>query len=753
MATKKIKILNPSRLAENTDFARAELGGRWSLTEGGYKYERNLNPSNLVFRESRAELPVTDDDIDSGVINRMTETYRIDERIQEDQDWLSYVESLFLNKSHSDYSAQINTYPTNEEALNAELDITDDLQGVEFEYNFLDRNYERELQQISRHNALTSIYEILDETTKPGRDLVGDAVVDFDILRGTSAAIIRNNARNVRFRPRDLLVAPENNDLVIETNGNKYLFPMYAQVNISTSENNEITTALADTGLAGLLLRDIRESATNGIITLMTEPYKYSNVVTNAEGEPITTSFDVVANSLMALTWWSRDVPAWAFPPPLETGDAVFVGPDTQSSIRATESEIMFPAGVSTFKDKMLALGALHSRNYNDILKGRYSYSEDIMYKIEKYNVTSDSITANSPVQTFYMFNFSEVRDFMSQERKLRFIDTQVKYGQQYTYSVTAFVGIVGADYEYSNIQPFQNARPRSATFTVTTTTKLKILEVPIFLASGRILDNPPLSPQIKFAPILGQTNSLKMLFGANTGAEEAEPIALSEEEQSLFDQIAVNQGRNDGTIMFKEDDNPVSYQVYRVEAPPNSYDDFINNLYAIASTTERKNNITLEASTSTVTAIQKPNVKYYYMFRTVDFHGNVSNPSEVYEIELYDDGGAGYPIIRPYEFGEVSTKVDSKSARKIIQIVPRFTQAFLNEEASGLVVDGEVQTALGKKDIVLGLEDEPLFARDLPGTTKKGKKFKIRLTSKSTGKMVDLNVTFQTKRIRSRFE
>tara|TARA_R110002020_G_scaffold58122_1_gene159550 strand:- start:3250 stop:5511 length:2262 start_codon:yes stop_codon:yes gene_type:complete len=753
MATKKIRILNPSGLANNTDLVRAELGGRWVLSDSGYKYERNLNPSTLAFRESRTELPVTDDDIDLGVISRMTEVYRIDERIQEEQDWLDYVDKLFLNKSHSDYSAQINTYPTNEEALNADLNVTDDLQGVEFRYNFLDRNYERELQKVSQHSALTSIYEILDETTKLGRDLVGDSVVDFDILRGTSAAALRKNARNLSFRPRSLFVAPENNDLVLETNGNKYLFPMYAQVNVATSENNEITKALADTGLAGLLLRDIRESATNGIVTLTTEPYKYSNVVTNAEGESVSANFDVIANSLMALTWWSRDVPAWAFPPPLEADDAVFLGPDTQSSIRATESEIMFPAGVSTFKDKMLALGTQYARNYNDILKGEYAYSEDIMYKIEKYNVASDSITANSPVQTFYMFNFSEVRDFMSQERKLRFVDTQVKYGQQYTYSVTAFVGIVGADYEYSSIRPLQNARPRSATFTVNTTTKLKILEVPIFLASGKILDNPPLSPQIRFAPVLGQTNNLKMLFGANTGTEETKPIALSEEEQSLFDQIAINQGRSDGTIMFKEDDNPVSYEIYRVVEPPSSYDNFIGNLYAIANTTERKDNITLEASTSTLTAVQKPNTKYYYMFRTIDFHGNISNPSEVYEIELYDDGGAGYPIIRPYEFGEVSTKTNTKTARKIIQIVPRFTQAFLNEEASGLIVDGEVQSALGKKDIILGLEDEPLFARDLPGTTKKGKKFKVRLTSKSTGKMVDLNITFQTKRIRSRFE
>ena len=89
---------------------------------------------------------------------------------------------------------------------------------------------------------------------------------------------------------------------------------------------------------------------------------------------------------------------------------------------------------------------------------------------------------------------------------------------------------------------------------------------------------------------------------------------------------------------------------------------------------------------------------------------------------------------------------MDSKPARKIIQIAPRFTQAFLNEEASGLVdtATGEIKSAMGSK-IYLGVEDDPLFGRG-----DKPRKFKIRITSKTTGKKVDLNVSFKTKEVKA---
>jgi hypothetical protein len=112
-----------------------------------------------------------------------------------------------------------------------------------------------------------------------------------------------------------------------------------------------------------------------------------------------------------------------------------------------------------------------------------------------------------------------------------------------------------------------------------------------------------------------------------------------------------------------------------------------------------------------------------------------------------------GYPIIRGFQFNDEDPKTSSKAARKLIQIVPRITQAILNEPASNIQNPDGTSTVVGKTNISLGVEDESLFATTAGYGVKTGKKFKIRLISKSTGKKVDINIDFNTNRVRSEIE
>jgi hypothetical protein len=140
-----------------------------------------------------------------------------------------------------------------------------------------------------------------------------------------------------------------------------------------------------------------------------------------------------------------------------------------------------------------------------------------------------------------------------------------------------------------------------------------------------------------------------------------------------------------------------------------------------------------------------RPNRKYYYTFRAIDVHRHVSNPSPVYEVEMVNDGGTIYPVIKIIDFqeGEKMTRSPQKSFKKHIKIFPNFMQKVIDEEGSelfGLVDGGDrwifglVDSPIGK-DIKLGIQEESVW----------NKQFKVRFISKKTGRKFDINMKFKT--------
>ena len=269
----------------------------------------------------------------------------------------------------------------------------------------------------------------------------------------------------------------------------------------------------------------------------------------------------------------------------------------------------------------------------------------------------------------------------------------------------------------------------------------VKIMEVPMFSETVSVVDNPPLTPHVTFNGFVGVNNKVLFSFDNAVGEELAVPIILNGDDPSAFDKIRRKQDRdythNDTEynpenksnayvkqkITYKADDLASEYQVFRRFNKPSSPNDF--------TLEDRIVSLDTAEAASFVDNIS-PNTKVYYMFRSVDRHGHVSNPSETYQVEIVDDDGAVYILVDVIDYqkkGEPGTR--TRSFKRYLQLDPAFLQTLINESKTNF---GNSNTALGTNP-VLGVLSDSIYDN---------KKFKVRVTSRATGKKIDINLEFK---------
>jgi hypothetical protein len=112
------------------------------------------------------------------------------------------------------------------------------------------------------------------------------------------------------------------------------------------------------------------------------------------------------------------------------------------------------------------------------------------------------------------------------------------------------------------------------------------------------------------------------------------------------------------------------------------------------------------------------------------DVHNNFSNPTHVFEAELVDNEGQIYLILKTIYFEEKLESSQTKAGRRYIYIEPSLRNVAYNAS-----IDPEQSSNQAPSNNILGPEgDADCWDKTL----------KIRVTSKKTGRKVDLNVTFK---------
>ena len=249
------------------------------------------------------------------------------------------------------------------------------------------------------------------------------------------------------------------------------------------------------------------------------------------------------------------------------------------------------------------------------------------------------------------------------------------------------------------------------------------------------ILDHPP--EPLDISPFQRMDNSQIIGFLANV--ENFTPLtipktltAMDREYKNVY--LESNNLIETETISFPSRSKISAIEVFRKDTRPLSITDFeITDRVAvkplgIEGSDYYLSNCIYEEKIPT-------NKKYYYILRTLDENNVAGHITNIIETELVDDGGYKYALFKELfasDFIESIPTQVNKELKKIFQVVPNITQLEFD--------DSEVDytnTALEEvSNLIIGTKEDSIF----------DKTFKIRLTSKKTGKKIDLNITYKIK-------
>jgi len=368
---------------------------------------------------------------------------------------------------------------------------------------------------------------------------------------------------------------------------------------------------------------------------------------------------------------------------------------------------------------KLLFTGYIRSlskgnfRSFQQIYNNEECYKEDFVYSLDKYR----DVVVEPKVQTLYVPAVDDTSLLN---------DTQVKYGQTYVYKCKAHYIIVGNKYRYSNLQFFQTkGEPQYATVDVTNVPSVVVVPFDMFTETVKILMPPPLFPQIKFVTENNSSNQIQIYLSPTKGEKIDNFIKILRSDTIQENDMSMNSMEKEGKIRFKTIPGSGLYEIFKTETPPKSYEDFRDRKLS-------EIRMPFESNSAIFNDTVIPNSKYYYLFRKVNAKGLVSNPTAIYEVELVKDADDSKILVTEYDFPKKILSQDSRKFKSLFQVFPSTDQTWFDEQ----------QSILWNKSTIKGTVDN--LSLGIANKSVWGRKFKIRIKSTTSGKIIDYNVTFR---------
>jgi hypothetical protein len=250
----------------------------------------------------------------------------------------------------------------------------------------------------------------------------------------------------------------------VEYNSYKELFPMYCEVEYTPSSPRNVSTTMINTRIMNNLMKHVCQDFAS--LPYSEAPEKYS-VRRRFAHKYVTVGSDrsFVKGVLWEPSYKVFEFAKWIYDAWIDDGlfqDLSDIGSKEQWDaplvfLRSFRSglgggmPIDKPSealeALEDLQVKMEEMVANYSRTYEQILRGVPAYSEDLFFKLVKYRVNNGQ-REEKPLQTFYLPN----KGPGSEGAVLNFIDTQVKYNQQYEYDMFTCRFVVGSEVNFTNL-------------------------------------------------------------------------------------------------------------------------------------------------------------------------------------------------------------------------------------------------------------------------------------------------------------
>jgi len=365
-------------------------------------------------------------------------------------------------------------------------------------------------------------------------------------------------------------------------------------------------------------------------------------------------------------------------------------------------------------KEMFLDLFNMSTEKKFDILKKKKDTDFiPLYYKVQKYynNFTSPSQIFFIPYKAGSGMNF---------------IDNQVLPSEKFEYSVS----LVGVSLGINCVFSMQSTQPTVFQDFVLDPEKCFsqpiVIEIPFIektIASER--RTFPAIPEINIYSNEKEPNLLKVFLSNRRSSER--PIFLSGQEERRV--LNSEDNLENGNANFLSEDFK-QYFIYRIEKEaPVTFTNFVDENAKINS---------LDLPSREFYDIIEYNKKYYYMVRS--FNGSFfSNPSNIMEVEIKNEEGVITPIIKTFSFPdrikeENKFLMSSKSFKQTISLSPAWKQLVFK------AISDDLEDTYKNASIEIDSERYP----GLQSIYQLNPKFKIRLISKQSGKMIDINVKYR---------